>query len=283
MSFSYDQVNLIDPYTKEPLQMGKGYLFNPASGDKYYINSGIPVFLTENQMSGDNLKYSRFYDKISRFYRISSVFYCWLKGTTEKKVKSLYLDQLEIKRGSEVLEVSVGSADNLRHLNPDATCTGIDISFGMLTMARRQLKRWKIKANLFQGEAEHLPFADNSFDVVFHVGGINFFNDRQKALAEMIRVAKPGTKLLVADETESMVVNAYQKNPIARNLYQLADRDLSVPLHLLPPGMKEIEVRYFFEQKVYCLTFRKPVENFGNVPAPANKMTDYNVLKYNRL
>lgn len=45
---------------------------------------------------------------------------------------------------------------------------------------------------------------------------------------------------------QSMVVNTYQKNPFTRNLYQLADRDLSVPLHLLPPGMKEIEVRYFF-------------------------------------
>jgi ubiquinone/menaquinone biosynthesis C-methylase UbiE len=261
MSFSYELLNLLDPYTKEPLQMGKGYLFNPLSGEKYYINSGIPVFLTENQMTGDNLKYSRFYDRISRFYRISSVFYCWLKGTTEKKVKSLYLDQLEINKGSMVLEVSVGSADNLKHLIPDATYTGIDISFGMLTMARRQLKRWKIKASLCQGEAEHLPFPDNSFDVVFHVGGINFFNDKHKALIEMIRVAKPGTKILVADETESMVVNTYQKNPFTRNLYQLADRDLSVPLHLLPPGMKEIEVRYFFDQKVYCLTFRKPVNS----------------------
>jgi len=263
MNQSPEMVTLLDPYTKDPLELGKGYYFNPVSGDKYYINNGIPVFLTEDQMTGDNLKYSRFYDKISRFYRISSVFYCWLKGTTEKKVKSLYLDQLEIKKGSKVLEVSVGSADNLKHLQPEALYTGIDISFGMLTMARWQLRRWKIKADLFQGEAEHLPFSDNSFDVVYHVGGINFFNDKQKALAEMIRVARPGTKLLVADETESMVVNTYQKNPFTRNLYQLADRDLSVPVHLLPAGMKEIEVRYFFDQKIYCLTFRKPPD-YGN-------------------
>lgn len=33
------------------------------------------------------------------------------------------------------------------------------------------------------------------FDTVFHVGGINFFNDRARAISEMIRVARPGTKL----------------------------------------------------------------------------------------
>lgn len=260
-----EPVNLLDPYTHEPLLMGKGYYYNEVTGDNYYINSGIPVFLPENQMTGDNLKYSRFYDRISRFYRVSSVLYCWLKGTSEKKVKQIYLDLLEIREGNKVLEVSVGSADNMKHLPQGAFYTGFDISFGMLTMARSQLRRWKIKADLVQGEAEHLPFKDNSFDVVFHVGGINYFNDKQKALAEMIRVAKPGSRLLVVDETESMVVNTYQKNPFSRKLYQLADRDLSVPVQLLPSGMKEIEVRYFFDQKIYCLTFRKPVENTAGV------------------
>jgi ubiquinone/menaquinone biosynthesis C-methylase UbiE len=256
-----EPVKVYDPYTMEQLIPEKGYFLNPVTNDKYYINSGIPVFLPENMMTGDNLKYSRFYDKISRFYRISSVLYCWLKGTTEKKIKKLYLELLEIHDGDNVLEVSVGSGDNLLHLNRNANYTGYDISFGMLTMARHQLRHWRIKADLYQGEAEHLPFADNSFDVVFHVGGINFFNDKQKALSEMIRVAKPGSKLMVVDETESMVINTYQKNPFSRKLYQLADRDLSVPVHLLPTGMKEIEVRYFFDQKIYCLTFRKPDPN----------------------
>lgn len=252
--------NLIDPYSHEPLLMGKGYYYNPVSDDKYYINSGIPVFLTENQMTGDNLKYARFYDKISRFYRASTLFYCWLKGTSERKTKNLYLDQLEIKEGDQVLEVAVGSADNIFHLPDFASYTGLDISFGMLTMAKWRLKRWKRHASLIQGGAEHLPFRDNSFDVVFHVGGINFFNDKQRALSEMIRVAKPGSKLMVVDETEAMLVNTYQKNPFSRKLYQLADRDLSVPVQLLPVGMKEIEVRYFFDQRIFCLTFRKPKE-----------------------
>ena len=91
MNFFSEETALLDPYSKEPLELGKGFYFNPFSGDKYYINSGIPVFLPENQMTGDNLKYARFYDKISRFYRISSVLYCWLKGTSEKKLRNSIL------------------------------------------------------------------------------------------------------------------------------------------------------------------------------------------------
>jgi len=252
---------LQDPYSGDPLICENGYLVNPLNDEKYYIIGGIPVFLPENQMSGENLRYSRFYDRISRFFWFSTSVYCWLKGTTERKVKQNYLNLLEIHENDQVLEVASGSADNLIYLPDFANYSGIDISFGMLTMARRTLRLHKRKAALYQGEAEHLPFVDNFFNVVFHIGGINFFNDKQLAIQEMIRVAKPGSRLLIIDETEAMVVNAYQRNPISRKLNQLADRDLSVPVHLLPQGMKEIEVRYFFDQTIYCLTFRKPAGN----------------------
>lgn len=46
----------------------------------------------------------------------------------------------------------------------------------------------------------HLPFADRAFDAVLHFGGVNLFGDRARALAEMVRVAKPGATLVVGDE-----------------------------------------------------------------------------------
>jgi ubiquinone/menaquinone biosynthesis C-methylase UbiE len=67
----------------------------------------------------------------------------------------------------------------------------------MLKRCRKRLAKWKRTAQLFQGEAERLPFRDGIFDVVFHVGGINFFNDQARAIAEMIRVARPGTKVVM--------------------------------------------------------------------------------------
>jgi len=56
-----------------------------------------------------------------------------------------------------------------------------------------------------------LPFADNTFDIVFHNGGINFFNDKALAMNEMLRVAKPGSKLLIADETADFMESLLEK------------------------------------------------------------------------
>jgi len=56
-----------------------------------------------------------------------------------------------------------------------------------------------------------LPFADNTFDIVFHNGGINFFNDKALAISEMLRVAKVGNKLLIADETADFMESLLEK------------------------------------------------------------------------
>jgi len=249
---------LVDPFNQYPLSLGRGFWFNPVNDEKYYINNGIPVFLPEEQMSGNNLKYSRFYDRISRFYRVSSVFYSWLKGSSEKKIKMKYLEQLQVKPGDKVLEVAVGSADNLLYLPRNASYSGLDISFGMLTMAKRHLRKWGIQAGLYQGEAEHLPFAEHSFDVVFHVGGISLFNNSQRAIHEMIRVAKPGGQVMIVDDNEVTQVRSYHKNPFSPATATLTDEDQSAPVKLLPNGMRNIEVRYYFDSMLYCLTFRKP-------------------------
>ena len=54
--------------------------------------------------------------------------------------------------------------------------------------------------DLLLGNGEQLPVEDETFDGVFHVGGINFFNDKKSAIDEMIRVAKSGARILIADD-----------------------------------------------------------------------------------
>jgi ubiquinone/menaquinone biosynthesis C-methylase UbiE len=101
-----------------------------------------------------------------------------------------------------------------------------------------------------------LPFADSSFDVVFHVGGINFFNDRAKAIREMIRVARPGSLLLIADETEKHVKDIYEKG--LPGLYKNRKQPVSAPIDLVPPEMREIHLEALRNGMFYALTFRKP-------------------------
>jgi len=119
-------------------------------------------------------------------------------------------------------------------------------------------QRWQPKAQLFQGEAERLPFRDAIFDCVFHAGGINFFSDKARAIAKMVRVAKPGTKIVIVDEMEKVVSEMYLKIPVTRSYF--ADRGEAVccPIDLVPAEMGEIQARQIMEGKMYCLTFRKP-------------------------
>jgi ubiquinone/menaquinone biosynthesis C-methylase UbiE len=138
---------------------------------------------------------------------------------------------------------------------------GLDLSWGMLRRCRRNLRRWKRTAELFHGEAERLPFRDGVFDVVFHVGGINFFNDRASAIREMIRVSKPGTKMLIADETEKVVKSNYERWPVLGRYFQGRKDPVSDPTDLVPREMLDVRSSVFLEGKVYCLTFRKPRES----------------------
>ncbi len=123
---------------------------------------------------------------------------------TEEQARREITDRLE-PQGGRVLEVSIGPGVNLPYLvgRPDVgEIYGLDISLGQLNRCREYVAHqgWDIQLQL--GNAEQLPYQDNTFDGVFHVGGINFFNDKKKAIEEMIRVAKPGTRILICDENE---------------------------------------------------------------------------------
>ena len=128
----------------------------------------------------------------------------------------------------------------------------------MLRKCRQNLKRWKREAQLFQGEAERLPFRDEVFDCVFHIGGINFFNDKARGITEMIRVAKTGTKIVIVDETEKVVTQEYRRNPFTRKYFSAKDSAVTSPIDLIPEGMQEIKAKQIVNGKLYCLSFRKP-------------------------
>ncbi|HAH61171.1 MAG TPA: hypothetical protein DCL73_03650 [Treponema sp.] len=68
------------------------------------------------------------------------------------------------------------------------------MSLGVLYKCQKRLERQRRNSLLIQAEAELLPFRSNSFDVAHSAGDFNFYNDKRKAVKEMIRAAKPGTK-----------------------------------------------------------------------------------------
>jgi ubiquinone/menaquinone biosynthesis C-methylase UbiE len=243
-----------DPETHDPLELGDNCLIHPKSGRSYPIREGIAVFLQE--VSGPNRKYQTMYDRLAPGYDIAERLYYWISRKPDRRLG--FIPELEIRAGARVLEVSVGTGGNLPFLRQDIEFFGLDLSWGMLRKCLRNVKRWGRGANLFHGEAERLPFRDAVFDCVYHVGGINFFSDQERAIAEMIRVAKPGTKIMIVDETEKVVTGQYRKNPFTRGYYASETRSASAPIDIVPAGMREIQTRLVSAGNEYCLTFRKP-------------------------
>jgi ubiquinone/menaquinone biosynthesis C-methylase UbiE len=99
---------------------------------------------------------------------------------------------------TRVLEVAIGDGFDVPLFPRDCRIYGVDISRVQLeNCLRRNPDR---DLHLALGEAENLPFRDDSFDHVVSIGGFNFYNNQLQALSEMVRVVKPGGLVVVADE-----------------------------------------------------------------------------------
>lgn len=226
-------------------------LFKINSG-QYNLVNGIYSFINEDSLKGDNRKYNRMYNKIAWSYHLSQRIYFFLKYGSEWKFREQFLSELNINDNDKVLEISTGTADNFRFLNKNAYYVGADISMGMLKQAKKHCQRWKMNYDLVHCEGEQLPFKDESFDVVFHCGGINYFNDKTMAIREMIRVAKPGTKIMIVDETNKLVQENYQKNPFLKK-YFTDNSNIDIPTLLIPENIRIIKSEIICKGLMYKL------------------------------
>jgi ubiquinone/menaquinone biosynthesis C-methylase UbiE len=246
-----------DPLDHGPLDRQSDGLRNPRTNVLYPFRDGIPVFVTPSAIDGPNGRYQRLYDRVAPFYDVSTRLYAWLKSGAEQIRRGVYLKLLELPPSARFLEVSVGTGANWSYLRGDLQFHGLDLSWGMLTRCRRRVRRLHLEAELCQGLAEHLPYPENSFDCVFHMGGINFFTDPAAALREMVRVARPGTRLVVVDETEEFA-QRHEKGFAAKAFYGKRPRTIKPPSDLLPPGMEEVRLDTVWAGDLYVLSFRKP-------------------------
>ncbi|MGA7720885.1 MAG: class I SAM-dependent methyltransferase [Ignavibacteriaceae bacterium] len=261
-----DILNLIcDPVTHDSLELKSErdahgrvleYLINSKTGVRFSIQNDIPIFLHE-EVYGSNKRYQALYNRIAPFYDLITSLYSRWKGMSVENRLREYLDELEVKDNSLVLEVSVGTGRNLQFLPHNAKYFGLDISWGMLKKCQHNSAKWKLDTSLFMGAAEQLPFKDEAFDTVFHFGGINFFNDKAAAIREMVRVAKPGTKFVIGDENEK-AAQRYEKIPVSGKFYDRRKEVISAPVDLLPAGIQEIKIKDISGGDLYCLSFRKP-------------------------
>ncbi len=102
-----------------------------------------------------------------------------------------------------VLEVAIGTGRNLPHYRAGVTVTGVELSPVMLGIARSRAAELGFNVRLHEGDAQALPFEDNSFDTVVCALSLCSIPDPAAAIAQMKRVLVPGGRLLLLDHIGS--------------------------------------------------------------------------------
>ena len=107
----------------------------------------------------------------------------------------------KVSPGTRALDLCCGTGDiSFALAQRGAETTGLDFSPQMLEVAaQRHLKSQISNLKFIQGDAQELPFAENSFDIVTVGYGLRNLTSWQRGVDEMYRVAKPGARLIVLD------------------------------------------------------------------------------------
>jgi len=157
----------------------------------------------------------------------------------------------------EVLEVAVGTGLNLPLYPENVTLTGIDLSEQMLAPARERGRA----ATLLQADAHDLPFEDGTFDTVVCTFGLCAIPDAKKAVAEMVRVLRPGGLLILVDHvaSTSRLIRIVQRLVELVTIPQAGEHFLRRPLLLVEAsGLHMEQQERFAKGLVERLTARKP-------------------------
>jgi ubiquinone/menaquinone biosynthesis C-methylase UbiE/uncharacterized protein YbaR (Trm112 family) len=175
--------------------------------------------------------------------------FCGGAGNARREV----LSQLELKDNDVVLETGMGAGENYPMMNSQAKNLrffGIDVQKQMMTHCTRNINRWQLDVEVFRADAVQLPFRNEMFDVVFHLGAFNLFSNKRKAIEEMIRVARPGARIVIADETE--------KAGRLFNLFTGNHEKIVPPTDLIPRDMLNIGTAIIWRGFGYLVKFNKP-------------------------
>lgn len=250
----------------------RGHLVCRQGQHRFPIEEGIPRFFRHRELTGLNSRYARLYDLISSFYDSNFFISRYVRRQFfpdgEAKARAEIVDRLEIRPRSRVLETGIGTGANVPYLAaaaPGLEIFGLDIAPRMLQQCLRGQSEWGVETELFLARSEALPFRDNTYDIVFHVGGINAFSGKKEAIAEMVRVARPGTRIVIADEVEEVAADTgmlsklglllFFGRRLSEEIYSFRFEDL---LSLIPETMIEVAHYPIWGGKGYLIEFRKP-------------------------
>ncbi len=128
-------------------------------------------------------------------------------GTQILIVSELLIEALDVHSNERVLDVATGSGNAaLAAARRGCAVVGVDYVPALLEQARRRAEAEAVEVEFVEGDAENLPFADGTFQVVSSVFGTMFAPDQEKTASELARVCQPGGRIgLVAHTPDGFI------------------------------------------------------------------------------
>jgi ubiquinone/menaquinone biosynthesis C-methylase UbiE len=113
-----------------------------------------------------------------------------------------FIARLDLKPGTRLLDVACGSGNlSFPAARAGAVVTGVDIAANLLETARARAANEGLEIQFDEGDAEQLPYADASFDVIVSMFGAMFAPRPELVAGEMLRVCRPGGHIVMANWT----------------------------------------------------------------------------------
>lgn len=274
--------SLVCPKTGQPLQVAEdGQSLTAPDGTVYpVLDSNIIDMVHPRELFEDDAREQHLYDQAyQRYDRGVSWVFETLNHSDEAATRQFMIGLMDLQPGQTVLEVGAGTGKDsaliIERISPGGTAVLSDLSPNMLRLATQKLKAEDVNIHFFLGNGSYLPFADGTFDSVFHFGGINTFSERKKAFAELTRVVKVGGKVVIGDESmapwlrnEPTYQTLWKANPLFR---------AEVPIADLPANVENFKLHYIFGNCFYVMEYTvaaKAPEIDIDLPIPGKDFVD---------
>ena len=226
-------------------------------GARFPIADGMPDFTWPQALPEKERETISFYDGRVDAYDENLPLTFRTHGEDEAEVREAMADRLMLKPGSTVLEIGAGTGRDseviARRLGGTGRFFCQDLARSMLERNRARLAAQGRRAEFSVANASHLPFADRSFDAVFQFGGVGEFSDIAGFFREVVRVTKPGGRVVVGDES----MPPWLRRTTFAKILTLTNPqfDAPIPLEHVPVEAREVNLRWIIGGTFYLLDF----------------------------
>jgi|SRR5579863_2165200 len=228
-----------------------------STGLAFPIEDGIPDFAYPPVLDEADAFARRTYDAVAGVYDEYLPLTFMTFSVQEDDVRAHMVDRLNLAPGMRVLEVGAGTGRTSRFIAARLGTSGHiyvhDISRGILLRAVDNLANESVRRSYVLSNAVYLPFPDACVDAVFHFGGLNMFSDIKRALKEMVRVVRPGGRIVVGDESVPPWLRDTAFGKILMN--SSSHYACPLPLDAMPVEARDVVIEYIMGGVFYLVSF----------------------------